>query len=230
MKFRTHVEPPEPMRGLEVPPEVVEALAGGKRPPVIITINGHSWRSRVASMRGRFLLGLSNANRQAAGVATGDEIEVDVELDAEPRVVVEPADFARALDADPIARTAYDRLPDGRKREHVRAIASAKKPETRIRRVEKGLGALRDVGVAGERRGAREDQELMTDGRWVANPRPKLPIEEISMGISKDKQKSAKSTTASGKKSKGFTDEERAAVRARAKELKAEERANKNRA
>src|SRR5215813_13718197 len=55
-------------------------------------------------------------------------------------------------------------------------------------------------------------------------------IEEISMGTSKDIQKSAKSTTASGKKAKGFTDEERAAVRARAKELKAEERANKNRA
>jgi hypothetical protein len=89
--------------GLEVSPEVVEALGGAKRPPVIITINGHSWRSRVAIMRGRFVLGLSNANRQAAGVATGDEVEVDVEFDPEPRVVVEPADFARALDSDPVA-------------------------------------------------------------------------------------------------------------------------------
>src|SRR6516162_2693342 len=131
MKFRSYVEPPEPMRGLEVPPEVVEALGGGKRPPVTITINGHSWKSRIAIMRGRYLLGLSNANRQAAGVATGDEVEVEVELDAEPRVVAEPADFARALDADPVARTAYDRLSYGRKREHVRAIESAKKPETR---------------------------------------------------------------------------------------------------
>jgi Domain of unknown function (DUF1905) len=80
MTFRAYVEPPEPMRGLEVPPEVVEALGGGRRPPVIITINGHSWRSRVAIMRGRFLLGLSNANRQAASVATGDEVEVEVGL------------------------------------------------------------------------------------------------------------------------------------------------------
>jgi len=110
MKFRSYVEPPEPMRGLEVPPEVVEALGGGKRPAVTITINGHSWKSRVAIMRGRYLLGLSNANRKAAGVATGDEVEVEVEIDAEPRVVAEPADFTRALDADPIARTAYDRL------------------------------------------------------------------------------------------------------------------------
>nr|WP_279499198.1 YdeI/OmpD-associated family protein [Actinomadura rubrisoli] len=131
------------MRGLEVPPEVVEALGAGKRPAVTITINGHSWKSRVAIMRGRFLLGLSKANRQAAGVVTGDEVEVELERDTEPRVVVEPADFARALDADPIARAAYDRLSHSRKREHVLAIDSAKKPETRSRRIEKALAALR---------------------------------------------------------------------------------------
>jgi bifunctional DNA-binding transcriptional regulator/antitoxin component of YhaV-PrlF toxin-antitoxin module len=144
VKFRTYVEPPEPMRGLEVPPEVVEALGGGKRPAVTITINGHSWKSRVAILRGRYLLGLSNANRQAAGVAIGDEVEVEVDIDAEPRVVVEPADFARVLDADPAARTAYHRLSDGQKREHVRAIESAKKPETRARRIERALAMLRD--------------------------------------------------------------------------------------
>jgi hypothetical protein len=125
------VEPAEPMRrGLEVPPEVVEALGGGKRPAVTITINGHSWKSRVAIMRGRYLLGLSKANRKAAGVATGDEVEVEVEVesDAKPRVVAEPADFARALDADPAPRTADDRLAYSRKREHVLAIENAKKP------------------------------------------------------------------------------------------------------
>src|SRR5262245_42783179 len=119
MKFRTHVEPPEPMRGLEIPAEVVEALAGGRRPAVTITINGHSWQSRVAIMRGRTLLGLSNANRRAAGVAIGDDVEVEVALDTEPRVVVEPDDFARALDADPAARAAYDRLSHSRRRQHV---------------------------------------------------------------------------------------------------------------
>jgi len=143
MKFRTHVEPPEPMRGLGVPTEVVESFRQGKRPRVTITINGHSWKSRVAIIRGRYLLGLSNANRQAAGVAIGDEVEVELEFDPDPRVVVEPADFARALDTDPIARTIYERLPDGRKREHVRAIESAKKPETRMRRIERALATLR---------------------------------------------------------------------------------------
>ena len=151
MKFRSHVEPPEPMRGLEVPPEVVEALGGGKRPAVTITINGHSWKSRVAIMRGRYLLGLSKANRKAAGVVTGDEVEVEVETDAEPRVVVEPADFARALDADPVARTAYDRLSYSRKREQVLAIESAKKAETRVRLIEKALATLRDQESAAGR-------------------------------------------------------------------------------
>ena len=144
MKFRTEVEPPEPMRGLEVPPEVVEALGGGKRPAVRITINGHVWKSRVAIMRGRYLLGLSKANRHAAGVVTGDEVEVELELDTEPRVVVEPPDFARALDADPVARAAYDRLSYSHKRQHVLAIDSAKKAETRKRRIDKALAMLRN--------------------------------------------------------------------------------------
>jgi hypothetical protein len=143
MKFRAQVEPNEPMRGLEVPPQVVEALGGGKRPRVIITINGHSWRSRVAIMRGRHLLGLSNANREAAGVVTGEEVEIELAFDPEPPAVNVPGDFARALDADPAARAAYDRLTHSRKREHVRSIESAKKPETRKRRIEKALATVK---------------------------------------------------------------------------------------
>jgi hypothetical protein len=143
MRFRTYVEPPEPMRGLELPPEVVEALGGGARPPVTITVNGHTWKSRVAIMRGRYLLGLSNANRTAAGVAIGEEVEVEVELDTAPRVVVEPPDFMAALDADPVARAGYDGLTTSRQRELLRAIESAKKPETRQRRIEKAIATLR---------------------------------------------------------------------------------------
>ena len=103
-----------------------------------VTVNGHSWRSLVAIMRGRCLLGLSNANRAAAGLVTGDEVEV--ELNTEPPAVTEPADFTAALDA----RGAWDRLAYGRKREHLLAIGNAKKPETRARRIEKALAMLRD--------------------------------------------------------------------------------------
>ncbi|WP_329136480.1 YdeI/OmpD-associated family protein [Streptomyces sp. NBC_01476] len=144
MKFRSHVEPPEPMRGLEVPPEVVKELDAGARPAVTITINGHSWKSRLAIMRGRHLIGFSKANRAAAGVDTGEEVEVELELDTEPRTVVEPEDFADALKADPVARAAYDSLTQSRKREHIRAIEGAKKPETRSRRIAKALATLRE--------------------------------------------------------------------------------------
>ena len=151
MNFLAFVEPPEPMRGLQVPPDVVVALGGGKRPRVTVTINGHSWKTRVAIMRGRFLIGLSNANRQAAGVVTGDDVEVDVELDSEPPVVVEPADFARALDADPLARAAFDRLAYSHRRAHVHTIESAKKPETRTRRIETAIAMLTDPESRGGR-------------------------------------------------------------------------------
>ena len=113
-----------------------------KRPRVTVAINGDSWKTRVAIMRGRYLIGLSNAHRQAAGVATGDAIEVEVEIDTEPPVVIEPADFAHALDADPVARGAYDRLAHSHRRAHV--LESAKKPETRARRIEKTIAMVRD--------------------------------------------------------------------------------------
>ncbi len=142
MKFRSEVEPPQPMRGLEVPAGVIEALGGGGRPPVTIRINGHSWRSRIAKMRGRYLIGFSKANRAAAGVETGETVEVEVTLDTEPRVVAEPDDLTLALDADPLARAAWDRLPPGRRRGHVHAIESAKKAETRARRIEKVVAEL----------------------------------------------------------------------------------------
>jgi hypothetical protein len=145
MKFRAEVEPHERMRGLEVPREVVEALDGGARPPVIITINGHSWKSRVAIMRGRHLIGLSNANRSAARLVVGEEVEVQLVLDTEPRVVTEPPDLARALDADPLARAAYDRLAHTHRRGIVLAIERAKRPETRTRRIEEAVARLRSA-------------------------------------------------------------------------------------
>lgn len=145
MKFSSEVEPPQPMRGLEVPVEVIEALGGGERPPVRIRINGHEWRSRIAKMRGRHLIGFSKANRAAAGVDTGEMVEVEVELDTEPRVVAEPEDLTRALDADPDARAAWDRLGPSHRRRHVHAIEGAKRAETRARRIEQAVADLREA-------------------------------------------------------------------------------------
>jgi hypothetical protein len=136
------------MMGLEVPDKIVEALGDGKRPPVVITINGHTWKSRVAVMRGRNLLGLSIANRQAAGVETGDVVVVEIKLDTEPRVLAEHAELLRALEANPSAHTAYDRLSPSRKRAFIVSIEGAKRPETRANRIATTVAALEAAELA----------------------------------------------------------------------------------
>ena len=98
-------------------------------------------------MRGQHLVGISAANRAASGIAEGDVVEVDLELDTEPRVVPEPPDLAKALDDDPEARAAFDRLPYGLKRKHVAAIEEAKTSEVRQRRIAKLVATMRSGGA-----------------------------------------------------------------------------------
>ncbi len=140
--FLATVVPAGNATGAEVPAEVVHALDDGIRPKVTISINGHMWRSRVASKGGRYLIGISAANRAAAGIAEGDEIEVTLELDTEPRVVDEPPDLTDALDADPANRAAFDRLPFGLRRKHVNDVERAKAEDTRRRRIERLVESL----------------------------------------------------------------------------------------
>jgi hypothetical protein len=123
----------------------MQALGPQGRPPVAITINGHTWRTRVAAMRGQRLIGISAAHRAAAGISEGDIIEVDVELDEAPRDVVEPADLTDALNGCPEARTSFDRLPFGLRQKHVNAIEQAKSAEVRERRVRKLVATLKDA-------------------------------------------------------------------------------------
>lgn len=94
---------------MEVPAEIVEAFGAGKRAPVVTTINGYSWRSRVAAMRGQLLIGISTANRAASGISLGEEIEVELTLDEQPREVTVPDDLAAALQKAKL-RTAFDAL------------------------------------------------------------------------------------------------------------------------
>ncbi|MCR6713439.1 MAG: DUF1905 domain-containing protein [Demequina sp.] len=90
MEFRAEVEPNEKMRGLEVPSDAVAGLGAGARPRVRVTVNDHSWSTRIAIMRGRNLIGLSNANRAAAGLTVGEVVTVRIEVDDSPIVVEEP--------------------------------------------------------------------------------------------------------------------------------------------
>ncbi|WP_448626165.1 YdeI/OmpD-associated family protein [Geodermatophilus sp. URMC 64] len=145
MRFRTTVElGGRTATGMRVPPEVVEALGAGKKPPVRVTIGGHTYRSTVATRGGVYLLPISAENRAGAGVAAGDEVEVDVELDDAPREVTVPPDLADALAGDAAARAAFEALPYSHRQRHVLAIDGAKAPETRARRIDKALAMLRE--------------------------------------------------------------------------------------
>ena len=102
MRFRTTVDlNGRTATGMRVPPEIVEALGSGKRPPVLVTINGYTYRSTVAVMGGESLIGVSSEHRAGAGVAAGDEVDVELQLDTAARTVKVPADFAAALGRTP---------------------------------------------------------------------------------------------------------------------------------
>jgi len=128
--------------GFVVPDEVMTALGAGKKPAVTVTINGHSYRSTVATIDGRPMVGVSAENRAAAGVAGGDEIDVDLQLDTAPRTVELPPDFAAALAAEPRARAFFDGLNYSERRWFVLGVEDAKTPDTRQRRIEKFVARL----------------------------------------------------------------------------------------
>lgn len=121
--------------GLPVPAEAVAALGKGKKPPVKVTIGGHTYRSTVAAYGDVYMLPLSAENRTAAGVNAGDQVEVTLELDLEPRTVAVPDDLAAALAAKPGAAEAFAALSYSARKEFVRQVESAKAEETRTRRI-----------------------------------------------------------------------------------------------
>lgn len=144
MRFRSTVElGGKTATGIEVPAEVVTALGPSKRPAVRVTVGGHDYRTTVAPMGGKYWVPLSAENRAAAGVAAGDSVEVEIEVDEAPRVVEVPDDLSAALAADPVARAAFDALSYSNQRRHVVSVEGAKTAETRARRVAKVITELR---------------------------------------------------------------------------------------
>jgi hypothetical protein len=121
--------------GIQVPAEIIAQLGKSKKPPVRVTIGNYTYRTTVAVMGGVFMISLSAENREAAGVKGGDLIEVALELDDAPRIVVVPDDLAAALAAKPGATAAFDALAYSIRKEHVRQVESAKAQETRERRI-----------------------------------------------------------------------------------------------
>ena len=128
--------------GIPIPDEVIAALGSSKRPPVTVTVNGHRYRTTAVRMGGRFLVPLSAEHREAAGVAAGQRITVEIENDTAAREVALPDDLAAAM--DDAARTTYDELAYTHRKEWVRWVEEAKRPETRATRIEKTVDALRE--------------------------------------------------------------------------------------
>jgi hypothetical protein len=143
MRFRTKIlQSGKTAAGIEVPEKVVAALGSSKRPPVRATINGFTYRTSVASMGGKFMLGVPPEFREGAGVAAGDTVDVDLELDTEVREVAIPADFASALARNAGAKKFFDGLNYSNKRRLVTAIEAIKSPEVRERRIGKTVEQL----------------------------------------------------------------------------------------
>ena len=134
--------------GIVVPDDVIERLARGKRPPVLVTVNGHEYRSTVAVMGGRYLIGVSAAVRAATGLEGGDPISVTLRVADAPREVDVPDDFAAAMEQHAPARQFFDGLSNSLQRYHVDHINAAKAPETRQRRIDRSVGLF----LAGKQR------------------------------------------------------------------------------
>jgi hypothetical protein len=144
-RFATTLLPRGPAAAIVLDDELVAAVGEGpKRFPVVATVNGHTWRTSVARMGGEFLVGLNREVREAAGVQAGDRVEVELALDTAPREVEVPDALAAALDGDPEARAAFDRLAYTHRKEYARWVDEAKRDETRQRRVVQALQMLRE--------------------------------------------------------------------------------------
>lgn len=145
MKFKATLElGGKTATGIRVPAEVVEALNSGQRPRVYVTINDHTYRSSIAPYSGDYSIPVSAAVREAAGIEAGDEVEVAVRLDTDPREVEVPEDLAAALAADPAAAQFFEGLSYSNKRRVVLPIEDAKTAETRQRRIDKSIEKLRE--------------------------------------------------------------------------------------
>jgi len=143
MKFRATLDlAGKSATGITVPEDVLAALGSGRRPAVRVTLGKHTFRTTVGTVDGLAKIPVSAVVRAEAGVAAGDELDVDIALDDQPREVSLPADLAGALDADPGARAFYDGLSYSKRNAYVVWVESAKKPETRERRVAEAAALL----------------------------------------------------------------------------------------
>jgi len=142
--FKTTLHQTGNNTGIVVPAEIVEALGGGKRPALNVTVNGFAYRSSLATMGGQYMISFSSDKRVATGLNGGDKIAVTLELDTAPRVMDVPPDLQKALEKDKAAKAYFATLTYSNQRRHIDPINDAKTPETRARRIEKSVVLFHD--------------------------------------------------------------------------------------
>ena len=129
--------------GIVVPDEVIEQLAAGRRPPVLVSVNGYEYRTTVGVMNGRAMISVSAAVRKATGLQGGDAVEVSVSVADTPREATVPPDFAEALAADEQAGAFFGGLSNSLQRYHIDNVNAAKSADTRRRRIDKAIALFR---------------------------------------------------------------------------------------
>jgi hypothetical protein len=146
IQFRTTIlQAGKTATGIQIPDDVIEKLGTSKKPPVRISINGYTYRSTVAVMGGKFMVGVNAENREKAKVAGGDTVDVEIALDTEPREVTVPGDFAAALNRNAKAQRYFEGLSYSKKKAFADGIEGAKTSETRQRRIDKALADLKEA-------------------------------------------------------------------------------------
>ncbi len=130
--------------GIVVPDEVIAQLGAGRRPSVVVDVNGYRYRNTVGVMGGRHLISISAAVREATGLQGGDPITVTLTIADSPREITIPDDFAAAVAADAQAATFFAKLSPSMQRYHADNVNAAKSSETRQRRIDKAIASFRD--------------------------------------------------------------------------------------
>jgi bifunctional DNA-binding transcriptional regulator/antitoxin component of YhaV-PrlF toxin-antitoxin module len=126
--------------GIVVPAELLDELGSGKRPPVLVDVNGYQYRNTVGSMGGRYMISVSAAVREATGLKGGDPVRVTLTVADEPRSIKVPPDLDAAFTSNETARAFFDTLSNSLQRYHIDTINGAKSADTRQRRIDKAIG------------------------------------------------------------------------------------------
>jgi hypothetical protein len=144
VEFDTTVTAAGNNTGIVVPADVIERLGAGRRPAVVVNVNGYEYRNTVGVMGGKHMISISAAVRKETGLKGGDPIRVTLTVAETPRAVDVPGDFAAALAADTQAKAFFDKLSNSLQRYHVDTINAAKTTATRQRRIEKAISLFRE--------------------------------------------------------------------------------------